>query len=76
MCCVILCKTDEKKLKRAQKRVTSMFWGQKRAVSEERWREPHLVSWVRRRLRALPAASSDTVHAWREGSVRLFSERH
>lgn len=35
MCCVILCKTDEKKLKRAQRRVTSMFWGQKRAVSEE-----------------------------------------
>lgn len=70
---MILCKTSKKKLKRAQRRVASMFWD---ATSEKRWRESHLVNWERRRLRALPAASGDTAHAWREGSVRLFSEMH
>ena len=48
---MILCKTDKKKLERAQRRVTNMVWGQEHAVNEERWREQGLPSWAERRQR-------------------------
>lgn len=67
-----------KKTERAQRRVTSMVWGEEHAASEERRRE---LGWLslggsRGGGRALLAAFSCVTGGWRGGRARLFSEAH